>query len=447
MAEIMINFVEAGICWYLFYRILGGKEHYWYRQMLGGILLALAITWIDKLYFYPLLRLVSVTALQIVYSYICFPGRRLGKLLCGCTYMLIALTSEHIVFRITDLLFQSSLRRLLEPNAGRYCMVVLYLIICFIAALGLIRLIKNQYVLPVKAQLLLFAMVLLILAFLDQLANMTITISSLEVYEDIAIMTDIAYMLIIIFAIVTLNIMIWFAKVCQEKNNLLVKQHWDASRIKELEAAQDAVAALRAWRHDIRNHVQMVIGFLESGHVDRALSYIRDSSGVEDYTSLLTNSGNLALDNVLSAGFMKAKRHGIQINYTIKCCGIFPMSDTDISSLFGNLLDNAIEATLHLPNANERYIEITVERVDQMFRIIVENSCDGIYNFDGDALKSRKTELGHGLGLARIIQIVEHAGGFYRLKPKETYFEIMIVIPIKGGTVEDALHTGCNRGE
>ncbi|XBX06028.1 GHKL domain-containing protein [Enterocloster clostridioformis] len=123
------------------------------------------------------------------------------------------------------------------------------------------------------------------------------------------------------------------------------------------------------------------------------------------------------------------------------------MSDTDISSLFGNLLDNAIEATLHLPNANERYIEITVERVDQMFRIIVENSCDGIYNFDGDALKSRKTELGHGLGLARIIQIVEHAGGFYRLKPKKTYFEIMIVIPIKGGTVEDALHTGCNRGE
>lgn len=139
--------------------------------MLGGILLALAITWIDKLYFYPLLRLVSVTALQIVYSYICFPGRRLGKLLCGCTYMLIALTSEHIVFRITDLLFQSSLRRLLEPNAGRYCMVVLYLIICFIAALGLIRLIKNQYVLPVKTQLLLFAMVLLILAFLDQLAG------------------------------------------------------------------------------------------------------------------------------------------------------------------------------------------------------------------------------------------------------------------------------------
>ena len=104
MAEIMINFVEAGICWYLFYRILGGKDHYWYRQMLGGILLALAITWIDKLYFYPLLLLVSVTALQIVYSYICFPGRRLGKLLCGCTYMLIALTSEHIVFRITDLL-------------------------------------------------------------------------------------------------------------------------------------------------------------------------------------------------------------------------------------------------------------------------------------------------------------------------------------------------------
>ena len=115
-------------------------------------------------------------------------------------------------------------------------------------------------------------MVLLILAFLDQLANMTITISSLEVYEDIAIMTDIAYMLIIIFAIVTLNIMIWFAKVCQEKNNLLVKQHWDESRIKELEAAQDAVAALRTWRHDIRKHVHMVIGFLKSGHVDRALS-------------------------------------------------------------------------------------------------------------------------------------------------------------------------------
>lgn len=447
MIEVIIDFVEAGICWYLFHRILGGKNHYWYRQMFGGILLALAIIWIDNLSFYPILRLLSVTALQIVYSYTCFPGPRLRKLICGCAYMLAALISEHIVFRITDLVFQSSLRRLLEPNAERYYMVILYLIICFIVVLGIIQFMKNKYVLPAKAQFLLLVMVLLNLAFLDQLANMTITISSLEVYGDIAIMTDIAYLLIIIFAIVTLSIMIWFAKVCQEKNNLLIKQHRDESRIKELETAQDAVSALRTWRHDMRKHVQMVIGFLEAGYVDRALSYIRDSSGVEDYTSMLTNSGNLALDNVLSAGFMKAKRHGIHINYTIKCCNKFPMSDTDISSLFGNLLDNAIEAVLHLPNVNERYIEVTVEPVDQMFRIIVENSCDGIYNFEGDALKSRKTELGHGLGLAQIIQIVEHAGGFYRLKPKETYFEIMIVIPIKGGMVEDALHTGCNRGE
>lgn len=64
-----------------------------------------------------------------------------------------------------------------------------------------------------------------------------------------------------------------------------------------------------------------------------------------------------------------------------------------------------------------------------MFRIVIKNSCDGIYNFDGEALESRKTEPGHGIGLSQIRQIVERADGFYRLNPQETSFEIIIVIP------------------
>lgn len=429
MIEVAINFVETGICWYLFYRILGGTGRYRYRQLMGGIFLAFVITWIDSLYFHPVLRLACVTALQILYSYTCFPGRRVGKLICGCSYMLVALISEHIVFRITDLLLQISIKQLLKPSAERYYMVALYLIISFIVATGLIQLLKNQSVLPRKVQILLLAMTLSTLALLDQFANISITVSSLEVYEDIAIMTDIAYLFIIILTITTLSIMIWFAKVCQERNRLLMKQQRDENRIKELEAAQDAVTALRTWRHDMKGHIQMVTGFLESGHVERALSYIRDNSGFTEYAGLLTNSGNSALDNVLSAGFMKAKRHGIHIIYAINDCRDFPMSDADISSLFGNLLDNAIEAVLHLSNINSRYIELTVTQVDNMFRIVIKNSCDGIYNFDGEALESRKTEPGHGIGLSQIRQIVERADGFYRLNPQETSFEIIIVIP------------------
>ena len=231
MIEVAINFVETGICWYLFYRILGGTGRYRYRQLMGGIFLAFVITWIDSLYFHPVLRLACVTALQILYSYTCFPGRRVGKLICGCSYMLVALISEHIVFRITDLLLQISIKQLLKPSAERYYMVALYLIISFIVATGLIQLLKNQSVLPRKVQILLLAMTLSTLALLDQFANISITVSSLEVYEDIAIMTDIAYLFIIILTITTLSIMIWFAKVCQERNRLLMKQQRDENTV------------------------------------------------------------------------------------------------------------------------------------------------------------------------------------------------------------------------
>lgn len=430
MVEIGINFVEMGICWYLFSHVLEGTGKYRYLQFIGVIIQALAITALDGLHLQSSVRLACITSMQIIFAYTCFCGSRMGRVICGCSYMLVALTSEHIVFRITDLLLQSSLKLLLEPGTDRYYMVLLYLLISFIVASCLIRLLRNRGVLPVKVQIILLAVILCTLGLLDKFADASIAISSLEAYDDISFMTDIVCILLIIITIAMMGIMVWFAKECQEKNNLLAKQRNDEYRIKELESVQDTIVVLRNWRHDVKGHIQTVIGLLESDHVGQALNYIREISGDMDHSGFMVHSGNLILDAILSSKYAQANRHGIRTDYFIKRCENFPLPDADISSLFGNLLENAIEANLHVENKEKRYIKVILEPGEEQLKIIVENTCDGVYNWAGDVLKTRKGGTDHGIGLSQIARIVEQTGGFCKLYPEKEQFKVVIIIPL-----------------
>ena len=99
-------------------------------------------------------------------------------------------------------------------------------------------------------------------------------------------------------------------------------------------------------------------------------------------------------------------------------------------TLFGNALDNAIEATEQLPDPDDRMIFLRVERQGAFARIFLENTCAGTVELvDGLPTTSKDDDRFHGFGLKSIQMIVDRLGGNMVITPAEGRFSLSILLP------------------
>ena len=110
-----------------------------------------------------------------------------------------------------------------------------------------------------------------------------------------------------------------------------------------------------------------------------------------------------------------------------KSCSIDEM---DLCVLFGNLLDNALEACERLPENEKRFINIQAQLVKRCFLLEVKNSC-GLPEAVkmGTTRKANPDE--HGIGLGNIKDVVQKYGGVMDMEVKKNVFLISILLPLK----------------
>ena len=107
------------------------------------------------------------------------------------------------------------------------------------------------------------------------------------------------------------------------------------------------------------------------------------------------------------------------------------MSAADISVLFGNALDNAIEASLKVREPEQRLIHLSVSRHKDFLRIRVENRFDGPLKTINGLLRTTKAdERNHGYGIKSIALTSEKYGGSATFSTRDGWFELRVLIPI-----------------
>jgi sensor histidine kinase regulating citrate/malate metabolism len=102
-----------------------------------------------------------------------------------------------------------------------------------------------------------------------------------------------------------------------------------------------------------------------------------------------------------------------------------------LSSLIGNLVDNAIEACQHLDDPSSKTINLCIKPSRGNLLISISNPTDGRYLTDSEGrLLSTKNESGHGIGLERVRSIVEGHNGYLQILPSAELFSVRIVLPL-----------------
>lgn len=179
--------------------------------------------------------------------------------------------------------------------------------------------------------------------------------------------------------------------------------------------------------HDIKKHLS-AIRTLEGTDKERAEEYFHQLGAQMEELFCNFHCQNTMLSIVLSQKISYAEKKHIVVKTNIEDLSLSFIKDMDITAIFANLWDNAIEACDKLPDENERYIVLQLKHDKGCIFIRMENSFDGVVKMEKNDIISTKTN--HiGLGIQIIQSAVEKYQGIFTSETRGKKFISVITIP------------------
>lgn len=202
----------------------------------------------------------------------------------------------------------------------------------------------------------------------------------------------------------------------------LIKTHYDE--------VENMYKQIRGWRHDYRNHIQVMKAYAQNGDLDAIKSYLDALDTDLSTVDTVIKTGNPMADAILNSKISLAKSKEITVQADAHIPVALSFSEIDLCCIIGNLFDNAIEASLKLPE-DKRVIRVYMDMKNTQLYISFTNftASKKMNKVDG-RFQTNKGE-GHGFGLVRIDTIVERLGGYISRNSEDGAFTTEILLPQK----------------
>lgn len=185
---------------------------------------------------------------------------------------------------------------------------------------------------------------------------------------------------------------------------------------------------IRGWRHDYRNHIQMMKALAAKDDIDGIRSYLdmldKDLATVDT----VVKTGNAMADAILNSKISLARSKGISVSVDAHIPVRLKMSELDLCVIIGNLFDNAIDASMALPE-DGRMIRVYMDmKKTQLYISFTNFTASKKQKKLGNLFATTKGD-GHGFGLVRIDSIVERLDGYLSRNSEDGAFTTEILIP------------------
>lgn len=166
---------------------------------------------------------------------------------------------------------------------------------------------------------------------------------------------------------------------------------------------------IRGWRHDFRSHIQTMKAYAAAGNWDAIKHYLDLMEDDLATVDTVIKTGNPMADAILNSKISLAK--GIEVVADAHIPVKLKSSEMDLCCIIGNLFDNAIEASVKLPEG-QRVIRVYMDMRNTQLYISFTNFTAGRkMKKEGRLFRSTKGD-GHGFGLVRMDAIVERLDGY-----------------------------------
>ncbi len=212
------------------------------------------------------------------------------------------------------------------------------------------------------------------------------------------------------------------------RDNDLYKQQTYAYQ-NQLEVIMESGNRVRALRHDMKNHIlalQALVQRKEAEEMNRYLESMKDfMTNPEEYVK----TGSDSVDSLLNYKIQKAHEVLNVVETKISIPQQLRLRSFDLNVLLGNLLDNAIDASMQ---TEEKKLNITIKLDKRVLFLYICNSCQRIADGRSGFLETTKEDkTNHGIGLKNVRQIVEKYHGDLAFQYENNFMETDVMMYVK----------------
>lgn len=215
------------------------------------------------------------------------------------------------------------------------------------------------------------------------------------------------------------------SKQCYKKLNDINKKYLKI-QLSHYQELSSSFIELREFKHNYKNQLIILQAYLDNNNITAAQQYLGNSFNlITEFDHFET--GNYILDAILNEKLKVATQNNIQI--IVEGTSSFNKIPPEIICIiFGNALDNALEACCRLENYT-KVIRITLKQQNNIFHINITNPYSGnLYNTTSNIISTTKSDSkNHGFGLISIKKAVEKYGGNIKISGDGKLFTLSII--------------------
>ena len=165
--------------------------------------------------------------------------------------------------------------------------------------------------------------------------------------------------------------------------------------------------------HDLRHHINTLGGLCREGDLEGIRAYVASMETMTPPAEVRQYCASSPVNALLAYYDALCREAGIEFSCDLRLPPLEKVDPLHLCLIFGNALQNALEAIGHLPQSAERYLRVRGAKTGDKLVLSVENPFSGELQLRPDGLpETNKQEPGHGLGLASIRQTAERYGGW-----------------------------------
>ena len=182
----------------------------------------------------------------------------------------------------------------------------------------------------------------------------------------------------------------------------------------------------RRLKHDMKNHILVITSYLNANEYGEAKGYV--SLILDELNQIYTyiETGNSVLNYIINSKLEYAKKKDIAVKAEIENIPFERMGSVDFSSLVGNLLDNAIEASILVSN---KEMHVNILRKRGYDTILIKNRITkSVLTMNPQLISSKNLNEKHGYGMKQIKSIVEKYDGMIDFYEENGMFCVYVMI-------------------
>lgn len=203
--------------------------------------------------------------------------------------------------------------------------------------------------------------------------------------------------------------------------NVLQKQY------QQYQLSKDSIELINRKYHDLKH--QITVLRTEPDAAQRNAFLDQMEAEIRTYEAQ-NKTGNQVLDTVLTSKSLYCAQHGIGLTCVADGALLDFMDVMDLSAVFGNALDNAIECEEQIADPEKRLIHVSVSAQRDFVLLRFENYCEGDLSFsEGLPVTTKKDRDFHGYGLKSIRYVARKYGGTVTVRKEKQWFVLQVLLP------------------